>query len=88
MLLNENDSDAASTEAVWIQFICQMAQHLHQVEWIFQNTLLLKPTLAATMPLFLAESYLFSGIQTSCFVLLFLSFCGLKCIFTRHYVYR
>lgn len=80
MLLNENDSDTASTEAVWIQFICQMAHHLHQAEWIFQNTLLLKPALAAAMPLFLVESYLFSAIQMPCPFF----FCGLKSIFTLY----
>lgn len=39
-----------------------------------------EPTLAAAMPLFLAESYLFSAIQTSCSF----PFCGLKSIFTLY----
>lgn len=62
MLLNKSDSDSVSAGAVWTQFICQIVHHLHRVEWIFQDTLLLKTTLAATLPLFLAEACAFFGI--------------------------
>lgn len=55
MILNESDSDTVSTGAVWIQFICQMVHHLHQVEWIFQDTSLLK-TILGPQRLFALQS--------------------------------